>query len=44
MYNLNLNEQEIAVIAKAIMSLKITGKDAPLVAGVINKLQKQVKK
>ena len=39
MYQINLNEQEMAVIAKAVMALKISGKDAQLVAGVITKLQ-----
>ena len=32
MYNLSLTEQEIAVIAKAVMNLNIKGKDAILVA------------
>jgi len=41
MYNLNLTEPEIAVIAKAIMNLNIKGKDAILVANVLSKLQSQ---
>jgi hypothetical protein len=41
MYNLNLTEQEIAVIAKAVMNLSIKGKDAILVANVLSKLQSQ---
>ena len=39
MYNLSLTEQEIAVIAKAVMNLSIKGKDAMLVASVLSKLQ-----
>ena len=39
MYNLSLNEQEIAVVAKAVMDLDIKGKDSMLVANVISKLQ-----
>jgi len=39
MYNLSLSEQEMAVIAKAILNLTIKGKDAMLVASVISKLQ-----
>tara|TARA_R110002126_G_C10377121_1_gene493917 strand:- start:560 stop:700 length:141 start_codon:yes stop_codon:yes gene_type:complete len=41
MYNLSLTEQEIAVIAKAVMNLNIKGKDAILVASVLSKLQNQ---
>ena len=41
MYNLSLTEQEIAVIAKAVMNLNIKGKDAMLVASVLSKLQTQ---
>tara|TARA_R110000782_G_C14622009_1_gene393373 strand:+ start:231 stop:374 length:144 start_codon:yes stop_codon:yes gene_type:complete len=41
MYNLSLTEQEIAVIAKAIMNLTIKGKDSVLVATVLSKLQTQ---
>ena len=44
MYQINLNEQEMAVVAKAIMALKITGKDAQLVSGVITKLQQVASK
>ena len=39
MYSLDLTEQEMAVIAKAVMNLSIKGKDAMLVASVLNKLQ-----
>jgi len=41
MYNLSLTEQEIAVIAKAVMNLSIKGKDAMLVSSVLSKLQNQ---
>ena len=41
MYNLSLTEQEIAVIAKAVINLSIKGKDAILVANVLSKLQSQ---
>ena len=41
MYNLSLTEQEIAVIAKAVMNLSIKGKDAILVSSVLSKLQSQ---
>ena len=34
MYSLDLTEQEMAVIAKAVMNLSIKGKDAMLVASV----------
>ena len=39
MYSLDLTEQEMAVIAKAVMNLSIKGKDAMLVASVLSKLQ-----
>ena len=42
MYKLELTEQEMAVVAKAVMNLNIKGKDAMLVANVLNKIQKQV--
>lgn len=43
MYKLELTEQEMAVVAKAVMNLNIKGKDAMLVANVLNKIQKQAK-
>jgi len=39
MYSLDLTEQEMAVIAKAVMNLSIKGKDDMLVASVLSKLQ-----